>query len=118
MSEFFRELAQIFRGDRRQQWGAIALTLVICLGILLRFVNLDSKIVWIDEIHSFMRVGGYGKTALVEQFEQTIAATETRPGTLMPLEDLLEFQRPPASQNLLTGLGTTIHALATDNPQH
>ncbi len=118
MSEFFRELAQIFRGDRRQQWGAIALTLVICLGILLRFVNLDSKVVWIDEIHSFMRVGGYGKTALVEQFEQTIAATETRPGTLMPLEDLLQLQRPPVSQNLLTGLGATIHALATDNPQH
>ena len=118
MSDFFRDLERVYRGDRGQRWGAIALTLVIVIGILLRFVNLDQKVVWIDEIHSFMRVGGYGKTALVEQFEQTIAATDTRAPELIPLGDLLEFQRPPDSQNLLAGLGSTIHALATDNPQH
>ncbi|MGD1850394.1 MAG: hypothetical protein ACFCBU_07225, partial [Cyanophyceae cyanobacterium] len=106
------------RGDSWQRRRAIALALVIAIGIVLRFVNLDGKVVWIDEVHSFMRVAGYGKTVLTEQLEQTIAATDTRPAQLIPLSHLLQFQRPPAGQNLFTGLGATVTALATDNPQH
>ncbi|MEM9771906.1 MAG: glycosyltransferase family 39 protein, partial [Cyanobacteria bacterium P01_D01_bin.73] len=119
MNEFLRgQWALVTRGDRWQRLGAIALGLVIVIGIALRFTNLDGKVVWIDEVHSFMRVGGYGKTALTKQLEQTVAATETRPAQIMPLSDLLQFQRPPDDQNPLAGLGATIKSLATDNPQH
>ncbi|MEM6503632.1 MAG: glycosyltransferase family 39 protein [Cyanobacteria bacterium P01_C01_bin.89] len=117
MNEFFRaQWGLLTRGDRR--WGAILLALIIAVGIALRFTNLDGKVVWIDEVHSFMRVGGYGKTALTEQLEQTVAATDTRPAHVMLLSDLLQFQRPPEDQNPLAGMGRTIKALATDNPQH
>ena len=108
----------VTQDDRWKRWGMIALALAVVAGIMLRFVNLDGKVVWIDEVHSLMRVAGYGKEKVVEHLEATLAATETRPAQLVNLSDLLQFQRPPESQGLFAGLAATVQALATDNPQH
>ena len=41
--------------------------IVLTLGVFFRFVNLDKKVYWIDEVHTSLRVSGYKKTEFVDK---------------------------------------------------
>lgn len=83
------------------QRGAI---LLITLGVMLRFVNLDRKVYWHDEVFTSLRVAGY--------FGQAVTA-EVFTGKVITAPELLQYQQFPAD----AGLGKTWTALA-NNPEH
>jgi uncharacterized membrane protein len=60
------------------------LAIVLGLGVFFRFINLERKVYWIDEVHTSLRVSGYKKTEFVEQ------APVDR---ILKIEDLQKFQR-------------------------
>ncbi|MUL38158.1 glycosyltransferase family 39 protein [Gloeocapsopsis dulcis] len=77
---------------------------VLILGIFFRFVNLDKKVYWIDEVHTSVRVVGYKKTEFIE---------EVPSDRIINIKDLLVFQRLSPEKNWLD----TINALA-GNAEH
>lgn len=40
---------------------------ILILGIFFRFINLEKKVYWIDEVHTSLRVAGYKKTEFVDK---------------------------------------------------
>lgn len=77
---------------------------VILLGIFFRFVNLDKKVYWIDEVHTSVRVVGYKKTEFVD---------EVPSDRIINIKDLQVFQRLSPERNWFD----TINALAA-NAEH
>ncbi len=45
----------------------LLLVIVLILGVFFRFINLERKVYWIDEVHTSLRTSGYRKTEFVEQ---------------------------------------------------
>ncbi|OKH25085.1 hypothetical protein NIES1031_14680 [Chroogloeocystis siderophila 5.2 s.c.1] len=80
------------------------LVTVILLGIFFRFVNLDKKVYWIDEVHTSVRVVGYKKTEFVD---------EVPSDRIINIKDLQVFQRLSPERNWFD----TINALAA-NAEH
>lgn len=62
----------------------LLLVIVLVLGILFRFINLERKVYWIDEVHTSLRTSGYKRIEFVEQ------APVDR---ILKIEDLQKFQR-------------------------
>jgi uncharacterized membrane protein len=60
------------------------LVIVLVLGVFFRFVNLERKVYWIDEVHTSLRTSGYKKTEFVE---------EAPVARILKIEDLQKFQR-------------------------
>lgn len=77
---------------------------VLVLGVFFRFVNLDKKVYWIDEVHTSVRVVGYKKTEFVDK------APSDR---IINIKDLQFFQRLSPEKNWLD----TINGLA-GNAEH
>lgn len=78
--------------------------ILLVLGIFFRFSNLDKKVYWIDEVHTSVRIAGYGKKEFV---------TLVSKGQIIGIEDLQKYQRLTPER----GLGDAIHALA-GNAEH
>ena len=73
-------------GIRRLQpaWFKFALVGLLVMGIIFRFVNLDKKVYWHDEVYTFLRITAHTRSELVERaFNGNIIA----PG------DLREYQQ-------------------------
>lgn len=86
-------------------WIRRLLAIVIILGVSFRFINLDGKVYWFDEVYTSMRAAGYTSRSV----DQAIFQNQT----LFP-PDLQQFQRPqPGSQ-----VRTTVHSLMIEDPQH
>lgn len=62
----------------------VLLVIVLVLGVVFRFVNLERKAYWIDEVHTSVRVAGYKKTEFVDKVPAE---------RVIKIEELLEFQR-------------------------
>lgn len=77
---------------------------VLVLGIFFRFVNLERKVYWIDEVHTSLRISGYKKLEFAE------GAPIDR---ILKIEDLQEFQRLSSEKDW----GDTFNALA-GNAEH
>lgn len=82
----------------------ILIIIVLILGIFFRFVNLDKKVYWIDEVHTSVRVVGYKKTEFIEQVPSD---------RIINVKDLQVFQRLSPEKNWFN----TINALA-GNAEH
>lgn len=80
------------------------IVIVLALGIFFRFVNLDRKVYWIDEVHTSLRVSGFKKTEFVDQ------APINR---ILQIADLQKFQRLSPEKDW----GDTFKALA-GNAEH
>lgn len=71
----------------------------------MRFVNLDRKVYWNDEVFTSLRISGYTQAEFIQQ---------TFNGREIGVKDLQKFQRPNSEK----GLSGTIEGLATEEPQH
>lgn len=83
----------------------LAIITIIVLGIIFRLINLDSKIYWVDEVSTSVRVSGYTKQEVI---------TEVNYQGLIPLKNLQNYQHPVHSNKTFLD---TWHAL-TKSPEH
>ncbi len=65
-------------------WFRVILIIVLMLGISFRFINIDKKVYWHDEVYTSVRISGYHGDDLLELFN----------GEILTPEDVLAFQRP------------------------
>ncbi|MEG4571807.1 glycosyltransferase family 39 protein [Microcoleus sp. N3A4] len=88
-----------------KKWLIFLTVIVLVIGILFRFANLDRKFYWIDETYTSLRVSGYTEVEMLTQisYQQIISPS-----------DLQKYQQI----NSETNLNDTLHSLATEDPQH
>ncbi|MBD2099573.1 glycosyltransferase family 39 protein [Leptolyngbya sp. FACHB-261] len=87
------------------KWLKVLLVIVLALGVFFRFVNLDQKPYWHDEIYTSMRVSGY-RTAEVVQDLYSDRVIDT--------QAVLKYQQPSPERNATD----TLKGLAAEEPQH
>lgn len=85
-------------------WFRWLLIILLVAGIVLRFVNLDRKVYWGDEVFTSIRISGYTQAEVVQ---------ETFTGQVLSVADLQTYQRPSPDKTL----GDALNALAT-HPEH
>ncbi|WP_249068074.1 glycosyltransferase family 39 protein [Argonema antarcticum] len=78
---------------------------ILVLGIFFRFVNLDKKVYWGDEVYTSFRIAGYTLTE---------ATQELFDGKPKSIEELQEYQQPHRNR----GVTDTIKSLALEDSQH
>lgn len=83
----------------------VAFILVVGIGVLLRLLNLEGKIFWIDEAFTALNISGYSEIDLLQSWQQTPLTTAG---------DLLQYQFPAAGTNFVD----VIRGLAATKPQH
>lgn len=89
----------------RPQVLRLFLIIVIIIGVAFRFVALDGKIYWHDEVYTNLRAAGYTGAEFTQEFYQNRIVS--------PI-DLLKYQQlKPGSTPL-----DTLNSLATEDPQH
>jgi len=96
--------------DRGQltRWGRPLLAIAIGMGILgtvLRFAHLDSKVFWVDEVFTALRISGYTEADLSQFWQQHPFFTA---------QDLQRFQTPGSEKTVMD----TIRGLAVQEPNH
>lgn len=84
-------------------WHFFILTLLV-LGIFFRFVNIDKKVYWHDEVYTSMRISG---------FTGDEVGKEIFTGKVIGVKELQKYQQPSPDK----GLDDTIKALA-GHPEH
>jgi uncharacterized membrane protein len=81
------------------------LIFVIVIGVVFRFVALDHKVYWFDEVYTNLRVGGWSSKAVDEVLFKN---------QIIPASQLQQYQRiKPGST-----IADTLHSLAVEDPQH
>lgn len=63
----------------------ILLIILLVLGIFFRFVNLEGKSYWIDEVFTSLRISGYTQAEVIQELSQ---------GQVISLEELQKYQQP------------------------
>ena len=86
-------------------WLRPLIIVVLILGIFFRFVNVDRKVFWHDEVHTALRISGYDTP-------QTKAQIFT--GQVIDIAAIQKFQKINPDKNVVN----TIISLATDDPHH
>lgn len=89
----------------RPQVLRLFLIIVIIIGIAFRFVALDGKIYWHDEVYTSLRAAGYTGQEFTQEFYQNRIVS--------PI-DLLKYQQLKPDSTPLD----TLNSLATEDPQH
>ncbi len=70
-------------------WFRVLLIIVLILGVSFRFINLDRKVYWHDEVHTSIRISGYSDNDILEVFS----------GEVLTPEEVLKLQAPTANKN-------------------
>ena len=86
-------------------WRFLIVTILV-IGIFFRFVNLDRKVYWIDEVMNSIHSAGYSK----QDFDEQVKTWKDQDLTI---EDLHKYQYPNSETNSLD----VIRALADREPQ-
>jgi len=81
------------------------LIIVIILGIAFRFINLDRKIYWHDEVYTSMRAAGFTRSEIDEELFQN---------KIIPASTLQKFQKIKPGSTVTD----TINSLKVEDPQH
>ena len=84
--------------------GKLLIISILVIGIFFRFLYLDRKVYWYDEVFTSFRIFGYTEAEVIQQ-------VSSRP--IVSLEDLQRYQHD-AGRNL----SDTIKSLATEDFQH
>lgn len=88
--------------SKRLRYLAISLLII---GVVFRFVNLNHKVFWHDEVYTVFRAAGYVRTDIDRALFQN---------RVMPIGDLQRFQQiKPGST-----VADTVRSLAVEDPQH
>ncbi|MBD2103161.1 glycosyltransferase family 39 protein [Leptolyngbya sp. FACHB-261] len=77
----------------------------LLLGLCLRFVNVEHKVYWYDEVFTSLRAAGYTEAEAVEQFVD---------GREIEAQRLQQYQSPAPERDLTA----TLQSLAQEDPQH
>ncbi len=85
-------------------WRALIIV-VLVLGVFFRFVNLERKVYWHDEIYTSFRIAGYTRKELVPQVFN---------GKVISPASLQKYLRPTPEKGFID----TLNSLAVDDPQH
>ena len=93
----------MYREAKNQRKLILFLIIVLVIGILFRFINLDKKVYWHDEVYTSLRISGYSAGECREQLI----------GQVFNIEDLQKCQQVN-SEKYLTD---TIESLAEAEPQ-
>ncbi|WP_448573067.1 glycosyltransferase family 39 protein [Trichothermofontia sp.] len=96
------------KGGQQTQGGRVLLAIaigMIVLGTVLRFANLDSKVFWVDEVFTALRISGYTEADLSQFWQQH---------PFFIAQDLQQFQTPGSEKTVLD----TIRSLAVQEPNH
>ncbi|MFN6570674.1 glycosyltransferase family 39 protein [Dendronalium sp. ChiSLP03b] len=86
-------------------WLRFLIVVLLVMGILFRFCNLDGKVYSGDETYTSLRISGY----TVDEVKQQIFD-----GSVISQESFTKFQSP----NLDTGVSETIMSMVKEDPQH
>ncbi|MBD2176017.1 glycosyltransferase family 39 protein [Pseudanabaena sp. FACHB-1998] len=81
------------------------LVIIILLGIVFRFVNLDNKVYWTDETYTSLRASGYTELELVQYL---------RDKKIVKSGDLQAYQYSNPDRSYLS----VLNSLAAEDPQH
>jgi uncharacterized membrane protein len=82
----------------------LVVVVLVLLGIFFRFLNLDQKVYWVDEVFTSLRVSGYGEAEVSQIWQQQPTTTAG---------ELMEFQRVNPNKSVWD----TVQGLATQEPQ-
>ena len=86
------------------KWLRFLAIILLILGIFFRFVNIDRKLYWGDEVYTSLRISGHLQQDMDRQL---------RTGNLVTIDDLHKYQYPPQEGNALT----TINGLIAEESQ-
>jgi len=86
-------------------WFHVFLIVVIVLGILLRCINIDSRVYWDDEVITSIRVAGYQIANIVQVLLNKSTASAS---------DLMIYQLPSSAMSF----SDTVQGLIAEEPQH
>lgn len=87
-------------------WLKVLLVLIISLGIVFRFINLDSKVYWSDEVFTALRASGYSEVEAIQGI---------RSKALLNSEDVQKYQYEGEQSS---SMESVVKTLATEEPQH
>jgi uncharacterized membrane protein len=87
------------------KWLKIILVMVIVFGVFIRFVNIDRKTYWTDEVFTSFRSSGFTELEVV----QSLRAIDT-----VSSEDLQKYQYSDSVKNYVD----VVTSLAAEEPQH
>ncbi|WP_228056199.1 glycosyltransferase family 39 protein [Microcoleus sp. LEGE 07076] len=88
-----------------RNWWVFAIVIVLVIGILFRFANLDRKFYWIDETYTSLRVSGYTEAEIIKQISYQ---------KIISPSDLQKYQQINSEKTL----SDTLNSLAIEDPQH
>jgi len=86
------------------KWLKFVIIIILTLGIFFRFVNLDKKIYWGDEVYTSLRLSGH----LIEEVNKDIFN-----GRIVSQEGIQKYQRINSDK----GLVDTVKGLAVEELQ-
>lgn len=93
------------RRKKSPNWLQIGIVILLFLGIYFRFVNLDGKVYWVDEVYTSLWLSGHSSSEIVEKIYD---------GRVVSIDQLQKYQQP----NIEKGISSTIERLALEDPQH
>ncbi|MDZ7952694.1 glycosyltransferase family 39 protein [Nostoc sp. DedQUE09] len=73
-------------------WLRSLITILLVIGVFFRFVNIDKKLYWGDEVFSSLRISGYTQSEMRKQLSN---------GRLLGIEDLHKYQYPNPEKNAI-----------------
>lgn len=85
-------------------WRGLIIALLV-LGVFFRFVNLDKKVYWGDEVYTSFRVAGYTLTEVTNELFD---------GQIKSIKELQIYQQPNSERGIIG----TIESLAKEDSQH
>ncbi|WP_013322726.1 glycosyltransferase family 39 protein [Gloeothece verrucosa] len=86
-------------------WNYGLILIILTLGIFFRFVNLDKKVYWHDEVYTKLHIAGY----TYNEWQPVLFN-----GQIQSIENLQKYQRLTPQK----GLYDTLKSLAIDDPHH
>lgn len=86
-------------------WLRFFIITVFVLGIVFRFVNIEQKIFWFDEVFTSMRTAGYKEAEVVNHLSEQ---------SIIRVDDLQQYQEINPERTA----ADTLKSLAAEDPQH
>ncbi len=93
------------RRNKSPSWLKITVVILLFLGIYFRFVNLDGKVYWVDEVYTSLWLSGHSSSEIVEEIYD---------GRVVGIDQFKKYQQ----LNIEKGVSSTITRLALEDPQH
>ncbi|OCQ94455.1 hypothetical protein BCD64_07170 [Nostoc sp. MBR 210] len=90
---------------REHIWLRVIVISLLLLGIYFRFVNLDGKVYWTDEVYTSLWLSGHPSTEIIDEFYQ---------GEVVNVGILKQYQQINPTQ----GISSAIARLAIEDSQH